>query len=554
MATVPLDQDFLPRKEFGPTLWLMEAGEAGAEAEAGDSPRRLREVAAAARSRALCAREESEERRRRHEEARAALRLLRATTHAASIEAWQRCFQEAARAAAPVVLACVARGVGVACHVRARAVGEVAPQGCVSSSRASSPLRDQAEAVEAAATVAKEDVAVPRRCREVHAQRSLRLAVKRDAERKAAIAGRQLVLAEFHADREHFTARTGGRRRAVPTDGCVAGRQGAVPTPSQAALSAVAQAPQLIRAADGAGGDGGPRVKVRLPSGELLELTARGELGEVGVSSLLEVVAGALLSPPVCGSVEAMLRACALLRLDVFPPAELPDELLDRTLGQGGMAAGCVLAVLPRSGASSTPTASATVPTASPTQRRQCASGCGRVATWHSTHCCAMCASRPGCHGPLCEAVPFCREALPRRGPLPPTSLMHALLANLNAATGGGSCDESADESDDDLTGCSMPRSPLIFPPRHGLDARLPDGELKAGAAAASCEALCAAAPPGISRAAAERRSAIAAAASAVDIGVGGMLCGCHTSARPFAIDGLVLLCAEVRHGPLASL
>ena len=36
---------------------------------------------------------------------------------------------------------------------------------------------------------------------------------------------------------------------------------------------------------------------------------------------------------------------------------------------------------------------------------KRCAGKCGCVVTWHSTHCCRMCAAQPGEHGPLCERV-----------------------------------------------------------------------------------------------------------------------------------------------------
>jgi len=40
-------------------------------------------------------------------------------------------------------------------------------------------------------------------------------------------------------------------------------------------------------------------------------------------------------------------------------------------------------------------------------ERRSCASGCGRAATWHPTHCCAACRHHDGKrHGPKCEDLP----------------------------------------------------------------------------------------------------------------------------------------------------
>jgi len=43
-----------------------------------------------------------------------------------------------------------------------------------------------------------------------------------------------------------------------------------------------------------------------------------------------------------------------------------------------------------------------------PAQRpRACEGGCGFCITWHSTHCCGVCAKAVGKHGPRCEKVPW---------------------------------------------------------------------------------------------------------------------------------------------------
>lgn len=146
------------------------------------------------------------------------------------------------------------------------------------------------------------------------------------------------------------------------------------------------------------------------------------------------------------------MRNYALLRLDLFPPSELPDSCWRETLGVAGLGRSGNLALQPRA---HTTVAVAPPPPPPLPRHRSCASGCGFAITWHTTHCCRLCASLPGQHGPMCELMP-----------LPPSSSRRErnLTCGEGSGEGSGEDDGSGAESDaEDEMAAAVPRSTLVL-------------------------------------------------------------------------------------------